>query len=333
MLRRIAPALGLFILSPLVGEFLLGNASIDALPMGLALAPMYGGGAVLIREAARRAGKGWPTIFLLALAFGIVEEGLACQTLFNPSFFGIELLREAHIPALGIGVWWTLFVLTLHTVWSISVPIAIVESMVPDRATTPWLRLPGLVASAVLLALGLLLAFWGIYQQEHFLATTPQLLGTVATALIVTTLAFSARDWGIRGEHPAPAASQVGAFGFAASSVFFILRDLLVDWPLVLSYLLLYGLAWVLIVRWSSRRGWAAPHRLALTGGALMTYAWHAFPQPPILGSGGTVDLIGNTVFAILAVLLLALAARSVRRESDSASRTTPDSGVPEVQG
>jgi hypothetical protein len=78
MLRRVAPALGLFFLSPLVGEFLLGNVSIDALPIGLTMAPMYGGGAVLIREVARRAGKGWPTMILLALAFGAIEEGLVC---------------------------------------------------------------------------------------------------------------------------------------------------------------------------------------------------------------------------------------------------------------
>src|ERR1700754_3872680 len=97
MFRRIAPAIGLFFLSPLVGEFLLGNVAIDALPGGL-MAPMYGGGAVLVREAARRAGKGWPTIFLLALAYAVIEEGLVCQTLFNPSYFGFNLLREAYIP-------------------------------------------------------------------------------------------------------------------------------------------------------------------------------------------------------------------------------------------
>src|SRR5262245_56515933 len=131
MLRRIAPAVALFFLSPYVGEFLLGNVSIDAVPMGLVLAPMYGGAAVIGREAAGRAGKGWPAIVLLALAYGVIEEGLLCQTLFNPSYFGLSLLKETHIAAVGMGAWWTLFVLTLHTVWSISVPIAIVESFVP----------------------------------------------------------------------------------------------------------------------------------------------------------------------------------------------------------
>ena len=121
----------------------------------------------------RRAGKGWPTIFLLAVAYGVVEEGLACQTLFNPSYFGFNLLREAYIPALGMGVWWTLFVLTLHTVWSICVPIAVIESLVPERATTPWLGWPGLAISAVLYVLGSALVFSGTYQQEHFIAHRP----------------------------------------------------------------------------------------------------------------------------------------------------------------
>jgi len=95
MLRRIAPALGLFILSPVVGEFLLGNVSIDALPIGLVMSPMYGGGAVIIREVARRAGKGWPTMFLLALASAAIEEGLVCQTLFNPHSFGSVISRRS----------------------------------------------------------------------------------------------------------------------------------------------------------------------------------------------------------------------------------------------
>ena len=200
MLRRVAPALGLFFLSPLVGEFLLGNVSIDALPIGLAMAPMYGGGAVLIREVARRAGKGWPTMILLALAFGAIEEGLICQTLFNPSYFGFELLREAYIPALGIGAWWTLFVLTLHTVWSISVPIAIIESLVPERATTPWLGLPGLTVMSVLYVLGSALVFWGTYQQERFIATPPQMLGVIASVIALLTAAFRVWTRSLRSE-------------------------------------------------------------------------------------------------------------------------------------
>jgi hypothetical protein len=54
------------------------------LPALVVLAPMYGGGALLIREVVRRRGLGWPSIILLALACGVLEEGLITQSLFNP---------------------------------------------------------------------------------------------------------------------------------------------------------------------------------------------------------------------------------------------------------
>lgn len=66
-LKRISPAIGLFFLSPLIGEFLLGNLAIDALLSGLFSVPLYGGGALLIREVTRRAKWGWTTMILLGV--------------------------------------------------------------------------------------------------------------------------------------------------------------------------------------------------------------------------------------------------------------------------
>src|SRR5690348_15573402 len=82
--RRVAPALGLFLLAPLVGEYLLGNVAISQLIALAFLAPLYGGGALLIREVARRTGRGWPMMVLLALAYGLLEAGMLDQSLFNP---------------------------------------------------------------------------------------------------------------------------------------------------------------------------------------------------------------------------------------------------------
>jgi hypothetical protein len=67
------------------------------------MAPMYGGGALVIREAVRRAGRGWPSILALGLAYGVLEEGLVTQSLFNRDYAGLRLLDPAYIPALGIG--------------------------------------------------------------------------------------------------------------------------------------------------------------------------------------------------------------------------------------
>lgn len=83
MLRRVGPVAGLFLLAPLVGEYLLGNVSIVELPALPVLALLYGSGAIRVRELARRTGRGWPTMLGLGLAYGLLEARPIDQTLFN----------------------------------------------------------------------------------------------------------------------------------------------------------------------------------------------------------------------------------------------------------
>lgn len=84
---------------------------------------MYGG-ALLIREVTRRTGRGWRTIVVLALAFGVLQEALLTQSLFNPDYCRADLPNVGFVPSLGIAIPWTIFVLSLHTYWSIGTPIA-----------------------------------------------------------------------------------------------------------------------------------------------------------------------------------------------------------------
>src|ERR1700722_19725235 len=58
--RSISAAVTLFFLAPIVAEFLLGDFPATWLPLLIILSPMYGGGALLIREFTRRAGRRWP---------------------------------------------------------------------------------------------------------------------------------------------------------------------------------------------------------------------------------------------------------------------------------
>ncbi len=129
-------ALGLVLLAPTVGEFLLGNIPISQYASVLVLAPLYGGGALLVRETARRLGRGWPTIVLFAAAYALIEEGPVDQMVFNPGYLGLDSFAGyAEIPGLGISGTLVLWSLALHTVWSICVPIALVEAFdpTPDR--------------------------------------------------------------------------------------------------------------------------------------------------------------------------------------------------------
>src|SRR5579863_706957 len=108
LIERLMPPAALFFVAPLVAEFLLGNMSITHLGLLAILAPLYGGGALLIRESVRRTEHGWQSIFLLALAYGVLEEAFLMQSLFDPNFLGqnLHLLEPAYLPALGIGVWY-----------------------------------------------------------------------------------------------------------------------------------------------------------------------------------------------------------------------------------
>src|SRR4051794_25897729 len=107
------PALCLFVASPLIGEYLLGSLPASMLPLLPLMAAMYGSGAILIREWVRRTGRGWPSIVVLATAYGFFEEGFVTQSLFNPNYLHLRLLDYGWLPQLGIALPWTLYVVTI----------------------------------------------------------------------------------------------------------------------------------------------------------------------------------------------------------------------------
>ena len=81
--RNLFAVITLFLVAPLVAEYLLGDLPLKLLTALIVLAPAYGCGAVLIRETARRTGRGWPTMLMLGAAYTLIGEGLVSQSLFN----------------------------------------------------------------------------------------------------------------------------------------------------------------------------------------------------------------------------------------------------------
>jgi hypothetical protein len=311
-MRRIAPALGLFLVAPLVAEFLLGNLPITLIGALVVLAPFYGGGALLIREAVRRTRRGWPGILVLGLAYAVFEEAFTTQSLFNPDYLrlNLHLLDPAYVPALGIGAWWTMFVLTLHTVWSIATSIALVEALVPARATTPWLGKPGLAIAAILFALGAAASTAFALRSDPYVAPMPQLAGAGIVLLVLILIAFRLpvrRAATAAGGVPSP--WLVAAVALAAGSAFLVVPNSW-GWGAVAVYVVLDVAVIGAVHVWSRRTAWDGRHRLALAAGAALAYAWHAFPQHPAVGGSGTADLVGNAIFAAAALVLIALAAR-----------------------
>jgi len=315
-LRRLAPALGLLLLAPWVGEFLLGSSPLQNILAALVLLlPIYGGGALLIREVTRRTGRGWPTIFLLAAAYGVIEAGLADQSLFNPSFFDTADEKAAPIPLLGISAYDTLAYVVGHAIWSISVPIAIVEMLTPARNRTPWLGKTGLVITGFLYLIGCVIVFSFIYAEEKFIASPAQLLGAGAVTLVLIVVAFSLKEKTRLTVHSSGTLIKpwmLGIGSFVAASLFFAKPE---SWAGVIMGVIILCVAWLLVRHWSSHQGWRIQHQFALVAGALLTYAWGGFTVTWLLWPDNTIAWIGNVLFTLIAIALLIVIAKRLHQQ------------------
>lgn len=304
--RRMAPVLALLVLAPWVGEYLLGNVPLTALVALPLLLPLYGGGALLIREVVRRAGRGWPTVLLLAAAYGVIEAGFVDQSLFNPSFDNVDQ-SAAMAPALGLSLHNAVSFAAGHAIWSIGIPIAIVELLTPSRRTTPWLGRTGLAVTAVLYAIGCWLIYSDQVSEYGFVASPAQRLGAAAAALALIAIALSLGRTGRRTRParplplPKPWVLAIGTF--VASSAFFARPE---NWlgGVVLTVLGLAAAATV-VVMWSRQPGWNVRHQFAVVAGALPTYAWGGFVLTYLFWPDDAVAWVGNVLFAVVAVVLL----------------------------
>ncbi|MFD0902258.1 hypothetical protein [Actinomadura sediminis] len=325
--RRHAPVIGLFLLAPFVGEYLLGNLSPAELPLGFLLAPLYGGGALLVRELGRRYGSGWPSMALLAAAHALIEEGPVDQLLWNDSYAGVDMLHgPSFLPSVGMSVELTQTVLALHGVWSMCVPIAIVETLARGRRTTPWLGRTGLIVTGLVYAAGSAFVFWGNHTVERFVREPAQIAGVTAiiVALVACALLVRFPDRAPSGGRPAPSPWLAGAAALAVTSAYWGPLNLITadwyEWWGVAVWCAVLAAGVPAIWRWSGRPGWGVRHRFALAAGAACTYVWTAFPVRPEGGGSATADLVGNAVFGTIGVVILVMggrAARDTREEAD----------------
>jgi len=320
MWHRIKPALALVLLAPLIAEYLLGSLSFRQLALFPIMMLMYGAGALFVREVTRRTGRGWPTIILLGLAYGVVEEGLATQSLFNPRYLGLHLLDYGYISALGMGAPWTVYVVVLHVAWSIAVPIGFVEALFPDRRRTPWLRKTGFASSGVVYLVGVAMVNFGSRQKEEFNASGTQLAMTAlaATLLVVAAFVFfhppAGKPAGAGPVRWRPLA--LGVLAFVTGSVFHLLTQLggnsLVPWVAVVVALAIPAGVIAVVGPASKSAAWTDAHTDALMLGGLAAYGWLGFFLTVRLH--GAESLPGQFFpFAIVAVLVWRLVRRAKR--------------------
>jgi hypothetical protein len=324
--RNIPAIITLFFVAPLVAEYLLGDLPLKLLTALIVLAPAYGGAAVLIRETARRAGGGWPTMLMLGAAYTVIAEGLVTQSLFNPDYLKMHmhLLDPAYIQALGIGAWWTLFMFNLHTFWSMGVSIALVEALFPAEAESPWLGRVGDSVVAVVFVLGSAASFAIGFKQNQFMASHAQLLGAAVLSVLLIVCSFlipAPRSRVANHTAPSPWITSPWITGLVA-----LVLGLGVmytpprwGWAAVCAMLAIDAVFLVLVTFVSRQTGWSALHTLSLAAGGALAYGIHAFSGKPLVG--GLLGMrISNTVFLTAAIGLIVLAARRVIRYQTTSS-------------
>lgn len=326
--RNLPAAILLFFTAPLVAEYLLGDIGIKAIVALIVMAPMYGGGALLIREIVRRTRRGWPPILLLGAAYALIEEAFTTQSLFNPDYLHLHqhFLAHAWIPFLRTGGWWTLFMLNLHTFWSISVSIALVEAIFPAWAREPWLGRIGDSFAFALFLIGCVIGTLITFRMDPFVAPRSQFLAASLAILLLIVIAFRLRPAQAQnGPGPVPPAWLMGVLAFVLG-IGVLLDPPSLNWGAV-AIMLAIDVAFLGSIGILSRRAaWTPLHILSLAAGGAIAYGTHAFLQPPVVGGSPLLlARIGNGVFLAAAIIVILLGAtrtaRSIQGTPEMASR------------
>ena len=220
VLVRNLPWMVLILLSITFAEFLTGSTFV-LLPLlnpigGVFLVGLYGAGVLLVREASVRWAKGWPTILLLGVAYGIAEEGLGTKTFFGP--IGVGTLGVYGHWA-GVNWVWATELALFHAIFSIALPIAVVGILFPatrGRSFLPTGRALGGVLAVFLATVG---AMFVLFNRSEI--PSPALilasLGAIAALIALARVVPSSLDR--LGLRPARSAPRAGPFVLGAAFV------------------------------------------------------------------------------------------------------------------
>lgn len=222
----------MLLLAATLAEFLTGSTPVrDVLfPPGLGLLiGLYGGGALLIREAALRWGKRWGAILLLGGAYAVGEEGFAAKTMIDPT--GSNIGNQLYTYWAGINwvplAWLTLF----HAAFSIVVPLVLVELLFPETKGKRLVGNLGLMITAVIYVVTVAL----ISLSEPFMPSFP-----VIVFLSIYSLAFIIAGYYVprsflqpKGERPDRSELKFVLLGifFMAGFFLIVLFGRLLPWP------------------------------------------------------------------------------------------------------
>ena len=272
-LRAYRPVLFLFVLAPFIGEVLsTSTAIIDYLnPWNLFfLGGLYGAGAILIRELVVRWDKGWLTILLLGIAYGIIEEGLAVKSFFDPNWQDLGSL-VGYDYWMGVNWVWAVHLTLFHMVYSIAISILLTELTFPSHRHHAWTGKWGFRFLVALFAFTVML-FFAITEND------PPVMQYLITCGVIVLLYRVSRRSSLkvaRRTITVPPPSRFIIAGFIIALVWFFSVWLMPERGVSPIILVGWLLGWAIIsscwILWRSGNGfaWNQKHQLALVSGFL----------------------------------------------------------------
>jgi hypothetical protein len=324
-LPSVPPWLALVLVAPAIGEVLSGSSPPPELLNPVAvffLIGLYGSGALLVREIAFRWGKGWPSVFALGAAYGIIEEGLMCKSFFDPGWMDVGLLGS-YGRWLGVNWIWTLELILFHAAFSTSIAILLVYLAYPEKRGKPWAGNKGLILAGILMALVVVLGYFFIS------AYRPDILLTLLSGLAAGALIVLARllppGLPFKSESLVPRPRWLAMTGFTWTFALFFIVWVIpsTGLPAVLTFTLLLGLAaagWAMLAwLYGKGAGFTEGHKLALAAGALGFFLLLS----ALMGIGG---IRGMGLAGATAAVLLFLLWRRLERHPGALPAYGPDS-------
>jgi hypothetical protein len=231
---RAHPILCLLLLSPGIPEYLSGSSAVNAIILNptqfvfqvVANLGLYGSGVILIREAFVRWKKGWASVLILGAAYGILEEGLALSTLYNPLAGTVGRLGY-YGHYLGVSWIWVVGILPVHMIFSISIPILLLGMALPEtNGKSLVTSRKGITNVFAILSVDVTLLFLLILRGEHFWMGWPVFIFSFAAVFVLAIVAKHVPDDMI---HPRSELSRVGPIKMGIIGALFYTSVLLAE--------------------------------------------------------------------------------------------------------
>ncbi len=185
------PVLLLLLLSPGIPEYLSSSSPLSALFLNpsmflfqiIANLGLYGPGVLLVREALIQWKKSWGSSLVLGAAYGIVEEGVALSTMFNPNSSSSSL--HGYGWWLGVNWIWSPTISLFHAVFSITLPILLFQIALPEKRNEMLLTGRKINAVFAIFLADIVTLMGVVYYGEHFFIGFPRLIGSIACIIFL----------------------------------------------------------------------------------------------------------------------------------------------------